>query len=213
MTSVTPFMQTTACWIQKPMNAGRSLPLTPFGTTGKDAPTQPSVGRGKWEDALLASSFISVKQSPPGITWSLLLFILSIMHIFPPFPQTNCSLNHFVSLRHSILHVFPTRRAHRHGPLTYITYYHMHVYYSHQEPCLHFSIMKTETLGNNSGFFKGLATESLTNEQYMVNTKLFFVFLLFWGDRSKGQRWEDLEGQGTWCEIHRYSIKILCWEK
>lgn len=34
MTSVIPSMLTTACWIQRPMNAGRSLLLTHSGTIG-----------------------------------------------------------------------------------------------------------------------------------------------------------------------------------
>lgn len=70
MTSVTPFMRTTACWIQKPTNAGRSLLLTPFGTIGRAAPRQALVGRGK-PPCFAASLFLSVKQSSPGITWSI----------------------------------------------------------------------------------------------------------------------------------------------
>lgn len=38
MTSVIPSMLTTACWIQRPMNAGRSLLLTHSGTIGTTSP-------------------------------------------------------------------------------------------------------------------------------------------------------------------------------
>lgn len=58
-TSVIPFMQTTACWIPKLMNAGRSLLLTLSGTIGRVASSQAFVESGSCFALLLFSSLWS----------------------------------------------------------------------------------------------------------------------------------------------------------
>lgn len=48
LTSVIPSMLTTACWILRPTNAGRSLLRTPSGTTGK---TSTAFTTGLWPNS------------------------------------------------------------------------------------------------------------------------------------------------------------------